>query len=185
VRRFIVRRVSNTVCDYIPNAAPGVQTARLACIRKLHPGWDPSTVHPHGAGARRPDRVRRQNIADKYASMGREYQIQVVNGISSRDRAVLAVHLALTWYLNQGQSGAASHCFYDPSPPRGPGDRFGILKPRKDGSVIRADTVWALLCVAERRAARSNGEWGYSTRRHMLGPDRLQAVSSERDVVLA
>ena len=31
------------------------------------------------------------------------------------------------------------------------------------------ETVWALLCVAERRATRPNGEWGYSTRRHMLG----------------
>jgi hypothetical protein len=30
------------------------------------------------------------------------------------------------------------------------------------------ETVWALLCVAERRATRPNGEWGYSTRRHML-----------------
>jgi len=27
------------------------------------------------------------------------------------------------------------------------------------------ETVWALLCVAERRATRPNGEWGYSTRR--------------------
>jgi len=32
------------------------------------------------------------------------------------------------------------------------------------------ETVWALLCVAERRATRPNGEWGYSTCRHMLGP---------------
>ena len=30
-------------------------------------------------------------------------------------------------------------------------------------------TVWSLLCVAETRATRPNGEWGYSTRRHMLG----------------
>ena len=30
----------------------------------------------------------------------------------------------------------------------------------------------ALLCVADRRATRPNGEWGYSTRRHMLGPER-------------
>ena len=26
-------------------------------------------------------------------------------------------------------------------------------------------TVWSLLCVAETRATRPNGEWGYSTRR--------------------
>ena len=45
--------------------------------------------------------------------------------------------------------------------------------PRESGSVIGADrTVWALLCVAETRATRPNGEWGYSTRLHMLGPER-------------
>ena len=37
------------------------------------------------------------------------------------------------------------------------------------GSAIGADrTVWALLCVAERRATRPKEEWGYSTPRHML-----------------
>ena len=45
-------------------------------------------------------------------------------------------------------------------------------------------TVWALLCVAERRATRPNGEWGYITRCHMLGPERLEVVSPERGVVL-
>jgi hypothetical protein len=38
------------------------------------------------------------------------------------------------------------------------------------------ETVWALLCVAERRATRPNGEWGYSTRRHMPEPERPEAV---------
>jgi len=46
------------------------------------------------------------------------------------------------------------------------------------------ETVWALLCVAERRATRPNGEWGYSTRRHMLGPERPKAVSPGRGVVI-
>jgi hypothetical protein len=41
-----------------------------------------------------------------------------------------------------------------------------------------------LLCVAERRATRPNGEWGYSTRRHMLGPERPEAVSAGRGVIL-
>ena len=44
------------------------------------------------------------------------------------------------------------------------------------------ETVWALLCVAERRATRPNGKWG--SRRHMLGPERPEAVSPERGVVL-
>ena len=34
-------------------------------------------------------------------------------------------------------------------------------------------TVWSLLCVA----TRPNGEWGYSTRRHMLGHECPAAVS--------
>jgi hypothetical protein len=38
------------------------------------------------------------------------------------------------------------------------------------------ETVWALLCVAERRATRTNGEWGYSSRRHMLEPERPEPV---------
>ena len=42
------------------------------------------------------------------------------------------------------------------------------------------ETVWALLCVAERRATRPNGEWGYSTRRHMLGPERPEAALLDR-----
>ncbi len=42
------------------------------------------------------------------------------------------------------------------------------------------ETVWALLLVAERRATRPNGEWGYSTRRHLLGPERPEAVSPGR-----
>ena len=46
------------------------------------------------------------------------------------------------------------------------------------------ETVWALLCVAERRATRPNGEWGSSTRRHMLGPERPEAVLPQRGVVL-
>jgi hypothetical protein len=45
------------------------------------------------------------------------------------------------------------------------------------------ETVWALLCVAERRATRPNIEWGYSTRRHMLGPERPEAVSPGRGVL--
>jgi hypothetical protein len=45
-------------------------------------------------------------------------------------------------------------------------------------------SVHGLLCVAERRATRPNGEWGYSTRRHMLGPERPEAVSPGRGVVL-
>jgi len=101
IRETIHRETRFQYCDYIPNSAPGVQAARLACIRKLHPGWDPSTVHPHSA------LDRRKMISDKYTSMEQEAQINVVNDISTRDRVVLAVHLALIWYHKYGQSGAA------------------------------------------------------------------------------
>jgi hypothetical protein len=38
------------------------------------------------------------------------------------------------------------------------------------------ETAWTLLCVAERRATRPNGDWRYSTRCHMLEPERPEAV---------
>ncbi len=50
----------------------------------------------------------------------------------------------------------------------GSGDWFGIPKPRESGSVIGA--YQTLLCVAAKRATRPNGEWRYSTRRHVLEP---------------
>ena len=40
--------------------------------------------------------------------------------------------------------------------------------------------VRSLLCVAETRATRPNGEWEYSTRRHMLGHECPGAVSPAR-----
>ena len=46
------------------------------------------------------------------------------------------------------------------------------------------ETVSALLCVAERRATRPDGEWGSSTRHHMLGHERPEAVSPARGNVL-
>ena len=62
---------------------------------------------------------------------------------------------------------------WDPEPSKG-----------RVGDWGRPATVWALLCAAERRATRPNGEWGYSTRRHMLGHECPEAVSPERGVVL-
>jgi hypothetical protein len=45
-------------------------------------------------------------------------------------------------------------------------------------------SLWALLCVAERRATRPNGEWRYSTCRHMLEPERPEAVLPDRALCL-
>ena len=47
------------------------------------------------------------------------------------------------------------------------------------------EMVWPLLCLGARRATRPNGEWGYSTRRHMLGHERPGALSPGRGVLLA
>ena len=76
----------------------------------------------------------------------------------------------------------------DLGPPVVPGGQGIGLDPERSrewvGDWGGPETVWALLCVAERRATRPNGEWGYSTRRHMLGPEHPEAVSPERGVVL-
>jgi hypothetical protein len=76
----------------------------------------------------------------------------------------------------------------DPGPPVVPG-RQGIgLDPETSREWIGdwggPMTVWALLCVAERRATRPNREWGYSTRRHMLDPERPAAVLPDRALYL-
>jgi hypothetical protein len=71
----------------------------------------------------------------------------------------------------------------DPGPPVVPGGQ-GIGLGERVGDGGGPETVCALLCVAERRATRPNGEWGYSTRRHMLGHERPEAVSPGRGVVL-
>ena len=78
-------------------------------------------------------------------------------------------------------------------------DRW-LLKPWRSSSLIAAAALSphpstfeppsiyvptpSLLCVAGRRATRPNGEWGYSTRRHMLGHECPETVSPERGVVL-
>jgi hypothetical protein len=71
--------------------------------------------------------------------------------------------------LYQGVRGSG----WDPAPSR-----------ERVGDWGGPETVWALLCVAERRAKRPTGEWGYSTRRHMLGPEHPESVSPGRGVVL-
>ena len=57
----------------------------------------------------------------------------------------------------------------DLGPPVVPGGQGIGLDPERSrewvGDWGGPETVWALLCVAERRATRPNGEWGYSARR--------------------
>jgi hypothetical protein len=47
-------------------------------------------------------------INDKYFSMEREVQINVVNTLSDNDRTRLAVHLALGWYKEKIVQSAAA-----------------------------------------------------------------------------
>jgi hypothetical protein len=47
-------------------------------------------------------------------------------------------------------------------------------------SVVSLLPCLSLSCVAERRATRPNGEWKHSTRRHMLEPERPEAVWPDR-----
>ena len=76
----------------------------------------------------------------------------------------------------------------DPARPLYQGVRGSVWDPKTSRERIcdwgGPATDWALLCVAERRATRPNGEWGYSTRRHMLGRERPETVSAARGVVL-
>jgi hypothetical protein len=60
----------------------------------------------------------------------------------------------------------------------------GIGLGERVGAWGGPETVWALLCVAERHATRPNGERGYSPRRHMLDHECPEAVSPTRGVVL-
>jgi hypothetical protein len=103
------------------------------------------------------------------------------------------------WY---GRSPVSHPTCHVPFPPRRTGGyRKGMISARplylgvrrsvwdpetsreRVGDWGRLETVWALLCVAERRATRPNGEWGYSARRHMLGPERPEAVTGSAGAV--
>jgi hypothetical protein len=83
-------------------------------------------------------------------------------------------------------SSASSRTAPSPTPP--PKARlFLIARAPPRGSVLllfACRQTRVRLCVAERRTTRPNGEWGYSTRRHILGPERPEAVSPGRGVVL-
>ena len=95
----------------------------------------------------------------------KERAFELLRTLNSSDAASLAQQSGDIWQCQVFSLFRPARCT------RGSGDRFGIPKPRESGSVIGADrTVWALLCVAERRATRPSGEWGYRTRRHMLEP---------------
>jgi len=72
---------------------------------------------------------------------------------------------------------------------RGSGDRFGIPKPRESGSVIGADRRRSvpsrvLPQGVQQGPTESGGMVLQITRRHMLEPERPEAVSPERALCL-
>ena len=105
---------------HIGNRTPGATQARLDRIRKIQENWDkqagthttqwePTRPHNHSQLTKdQRSNARKRMINDKYFSMEREVQINVVNTLSDNDRTRLAVHLALGWYKEKiVQSGAA------------------------------------------------------------------------------
>ncbi len=115
-------------------------------------------------------------------------------------RVSLLVPAPSAWSFSpwHGRSPVSYPACKVPFPPRRPGEARCTRGFRVRGSVWDPEpsrervgdwggpeTVWALLCVAARLATRPNGEWGYSTRRHMLGREHPEAVSPARGVVLA
>jgi hypothetical protein len=106
---------------HIGNREPGATQKRLDCIRKIQAKWDkqagthsntpwqPPRPHNHSQLKRaQQSYARRAMISDKYNSMKREVQINVVKTLSDTDRTRLAVHLALVWYAERVRSAAAS-----------------------------------------------------------------------------
>ena len=95
-----------------------------------------------------------------------------------------SVSMPLSVSIPHGRSPVSHPTCKVPFPPRRSGEyRKGVIPARPlyqggTGSVWDPEpskervsdwggpaTVWSLLCVAETRATRPNGEWGYSTRR--------------------
>ena len=64
----------------------------------------------------------------------------------------------------------------------GPETVWSLSPPRTTPPLTNVFSLW---CVAARRATRPNGEWGYSTRRHMLGPERPDDESTLPPLFLA
>ncbi len=105
---------------HIAKNAPGYVEARLACIRRIEKEWDtkagkhnntpwepPKPINNLQLTSKQKSNARTKMINDKYFSMEREVQINVVNTLSDNDRTRLVVHLAVGWYKEKiVQSGA-------------------------------------------------------------------------------
>ena len=106
---------------HIAQRTHGCVEARLACIRRIEQEWDKQAGkhnntqwEPHQPinnlqlTSKQKSNARRKIINDRYSSMEREVQINVVNTLSDNDKTRLAVHLALGWYKDYVvPSGAA------------------------------------------------------------------------------
>jgi hypothetical protein len=123
IREKIHHETQEQYGAHIGNRAHGVTQLRLDRIRKIQKEWDtqagthnntewepPPLLTDHALTKSQRSAARIATITNKYKSMEREVQMNVVNTLSDNDRARLAVHLALGWYKkNVPPSGAARH----------------------------------------------------------------------------
>jgi hypothetical protein len=121
IREKIHHETQEQCGAHIGNRAPDATQLRLDRIRKIQKEWDtqagthnntqwepPPLLTDHALTKRQRSAAREATITNKYRSMEREVQMNVVNTLSDNDRARLAVHLALGWYQNSVKpSGAA------------------------------------------------------------------------------
>ena len=131
---------------------------------------------PRGKGALR--RRRRSAVGNTWAGWG-SIPLVFFLGVSGHPCLILrATSLSL-----QGEpANIGLGCSRPARCTRGSGDR--VRRSAWDPETSRErigdwggpEAVLAQSCVTARRATRPNREWGYSTRRHMLEPERPEAV---------
>jgi hypothetical protein len=121
IREKIHKETQEQYGAHIGNRAPGASQLRLDRIRKIQKEWDtqagthnhtqwepPPLLNNHALTKSQRANAKAAIITNKYRSMEREVQMNVVNTLSDNDRARLAVHHALGWYQNSVKpSGAA------------------------------------------------------------------------------
>ena len=122
IRKKIDTETLRQYGSHIATTEPGYLAATLDRIRKIQKEWD--TVAKEGKHKHTPweppktpnhlqltksqgDSARKKTIDDKYKSMEREVQINVVNNLSVDDQVRLEFHVAMVWYNSRVSSGAA------------------------------------------------------------------------------
>jgi len=118
---FICNETQKQYGAHIGNRAAGATQLRLDRIREIQKEWDtqagthnntqwepPPHLNDDALTPRQRVNAKVAAITNKYKSIEREVQMNVVNTLSDNDRARLAVHLALGWYKRYVE-GSARH----------------------------------------------------------------------------